>query len=125
MKNKKEQIIKDPELYERLKEHLYSKKPVLGEGSPFSEMLQKMVNTVLDGEIESFLTEQRALGKNNKRNGTSVKKVRSSAGDIWIETPRDRSSEFEPEIVRKRQRELTSGLDEQIIALYDMPKATR
>jgi len=32
--------------------------------------------------------------------------------------PRDRNSEFEPELIGKRQRELTSGLDEQIIALY-------
>jgi len=118
MKRKKDQIIKDPELYGRLKEHLYSKKPVLGEGSPFSEILQKMVNTVLEGEMESFMSEEKTLGNQNKRNGKAIKKVRSSAGDIYIETPRDRRSEFEPELIGKRQRELTSGLDEQILALY-------
>lgn len=118
MKSKKEQIIKDPELYERLKEHLYSKKPVLGEGSPFSEILQKMVNTVLEGEMDSFMSEEKTSGIQNKRNGKTVKKVRSSTGDIWVETPRDRRSEFEPELIGKRQRELHSGLDEQIIALY-------
>lgn len=118
MKRKKDQIIKDPELYDRLKEHLYSKKPVLGEGSPFSEILQKMVNTVLEGEMDSFMSEEKTLGKQNKRNGKAIKKVRSSAGDIYIETPRDRRSDFEPELIGKRQRELTSGLDEQILALY-------
>jgi len=82
------------DLYARMKEHLYSKKPVLGADSPFSELLQ------------------------NKRNGKRVKKVRSSTGDIWVETPRDRNSDFEPSLIPKRQRELTSGLDEQIIALY-------
>lgn len=40
MKKEKQQLIQDPKLYARLKEHLYSKKPVLGEDSPFSELLQ-------------------------------------------------------------------------------------
>lgn len=110
--------MKDSELYSRMKEHLYSKKPVLGEDSPFSELLQSMVNTILDGEMDSFLSEESSAGKTNKRNGKRVKKVRSTAGNIWVETPRDRNSEFEPSLIPKRQRELTSGLDEQIIALY-------
>lgn len=118
MKNKKEQLISDPALYERLKEHLYSKKPVLGEDSPFSELLQGMVNSILEGEMESFMSEQASTGKKNKRNGKSVKKVKTNTGNIWVETARDRNSEFEPVIIPKRQRELTSGLDEQIIALY-------
>jgi len=40
-------------------------------------------------------------------------KVRSSAGILWVETPRDRNSDFEPSLIAKRQRDLTSGLDEQ------------
>jgi len=118
MKNKKEQIIKDPELYERLKDHLYSKKPVLGEGSPFSEILQKMVNTILEGEMKTFMSEEKSSVRKNKRNGKSKKTVRTNLGDILVSTPRDRNSEFEPELIGKRQRELASGLDEQIIALY-------
>ena len=35
-----------------------------------------------------------------------------------ISTPRDRNGDFEPELIGKRQRELNSGLDEQILALY-------
>ena len=118
MKKKRDQLVSDPEMYARLKEHLYSKKPVLGEDSPFSELLQSMVNNILEGEIESFMSEQATEGKKNKRNGKTVKKVRTNTGNIWVETARDRNSEFEPEIISKRQRELTSGLDEQILALY-------
>jgi len=110
--------MKDSELYNRMKEHLYSKKPVLGEDSPFSELLQTMINTILEGEMESFISDEKESGKTNKRNGKSVKKVRTTTGNIWVETPRDRNSDFEPELISKRQRELTSGLDEQIIALY-------
>jgi len=118
MKKKDKQLIEDPKLYARMKEHLYSKKPVLGEDSPFSELLQNMVNTILEGEMDSFVSNQKALGIKNKRNGKTVKKVRTNTGNIWVETPRDRNSNFEPELISKRQRELTSGLDEQIIALY-------
>lgn len=117
-KKKVEDLVGDEELYERMKSHLYSKAPVLGEGSPFSELLQKMVNEMLEGEMDSFMEQERDQGKSNKRNGRQGKRVISDSGPLWIETPRDRNSDFEPQIVGKRERELSSGLDDQIIALY-------
>lgn len=99
-------------------EHLYSKKPLLSEGSVFSELLQSMVNKMLEGEVEEFLDEQRASGEQNKRNGYTGKQIVSAAGPLSIRTPRDRNADFEPELIGKGQRELSSGVDEQIIALY-------
>lgn len=113
-----EDILNDPEMSERLKERLYSKKGLLGKESPFSEILQGMVNTLLEGEIDSFLTEERASGNVNKRNGRTSKRVVSEAGYLDISTPRDRKGDFEPELIGKRERELSSGLDEQILSLY-------
>ncbi len=118
-KNKqKEQLETGGEMYERMKEHLYNKRPVLGEDSPFSEILQKMVNQMLEGEMDSFMNEGQRLEGKNKRNGKTTKKVRTNSGDIYVETPRDRNGDFEPELISKRERELSSGLDSQIIALY-------
>jgi transposase-like protein len=77
-----------------------------------------MVDQMLDGEAEAFLAEQKALGKSNKRNGRMKKQVRSSSGLLDINTPRDRNGDFEPQLVPKYARELSSGLDDQIIALY-------
>ncbi len=113
-----EKLVNDPVLYERMKEHLYSKQSILGEDSPFSELLQQMVNKMLEGELDSFLEEDQASGKANKRNGRTSKQVLSDSGPLRITTPRDRNSEFDPQIVGKRERELSSGLDDQIIALY-------
>lgn len=113
-----EDLFNDPEMNDRLKERLYSKKGLLGKESPFSEILQQMVNTMLEGEIESFLTEERASGTINKKNGKTSKRVLSEMGHLDISTPRDRNGDFEPELIGKRQRELNSGLDEQILALY-------
>ena len=117
-KQKKSALEIDRMTYEKLKDHLYSKKPLLGEESPFSEMLQRMVNKIIEGEMNQFISEEHKLGIRNKRNGKLVKKVQSSAGPIYVETPRDRNGDFEPELIKKRERFLTSGLDEQILALY-------
>lgn len=115
--NSKEEIVSQ-EMKERLRSHLRSKGPLFGQDSPFSELLQGMVNELLEGEMEAFQAEQKTKGKRNKRNGKTHKQVLSETGSIWVSTPRDRNGEFEPELIEKRQRELSSGLDEQIIALY-------
>src|SRR5260370_13690255 len=39
------------------------------------------------------------------------------SGEVGIEVPRDRAGEFEPQIVRKRQRRL-GGVDEMVLSLY-------
>ena len=119
MKNKdqKEKLV-SPDLEARLKEHLQSKESLFGKDSPFSELLQGMVNEILEGEMDAFQSEQKSSQKQNKRNGRTTKRVLSESGYLDIRTPRDRNGEFEPELIGKRQRELSSGLDQQILALY-------
>jgi transposase-like protein len=109
---------KQSALYERMESHLKLKKPLLGKDSPFSELLQGMVNKILEGEVNQFIEDEKKEGKSNKRNGYTKKKVLSSTGQIEVSTPRDRAGEFEPELIGKRERELTSGLDEHIMAFY-------
>lgn len=106
------------ELYERMKQRLYSKEPLFGDGSPFSELLQTMVNKMLEGEADHHIDNELLKGKKNKRNGYTSKQVITQSGPIEVHTPRDRNSTFEPELIGKREKELHSGLDNQIIALY-------
>lgn len=119
-KMKKEETEKEEALalYERMKQRLYSKEPMFGDGSPFSELLQTMVNKMLEGEADHHIDQELSQGKRNKRNGYTKKQVITQSGPIEVHTPRDRNSTFEPELIGKRDRELHSGLDEQIIALY-------
>jgi putative transposase len=86
---KKEQTIEDLLNDPKMKERLYCKQRLLGKESPFSEILQQMVNTMLKGEIESFLTEERAAGSVNKRNGRTPKRVLREVGHLDISTPPD------------------------------------
>ena len=67
-KKKKTNLIPDGELRNRMVEQLYSKRPLLEEGSVFSELLQGMVNQMLDGEMDYFLEEESNSEIKNKRN---------------------------------------------------------
>ena len=96
-----EELFSDPQTSERLKERLYSKKGLLGKESPFSEILQGIVDTMLDAETESFLTEERASGTANKRNGKTGKRVISEIGNLHVSTLRDLNGDFEPELIGK------------------------
>jgi putative transposase len=60
----------------------------------------------------------------NRRNGRSQKTVSGDLGEITLETPRDRNSTFEPQLVPKHQRRLP-GFDEKILALYAKGMTTR
>ena len=59
------------------------------------------------------------LGRNrgNSRNGKRAKTVLTDSGEVAIEVPRDRDGSFEPVIVAKRQRRLSS-IDEIVLSLY-------
>ena len=59
--------------------------------------------------------ESRDLG--NKRNGKRSKTLKTNEGTFEIETPKDRLSTFEPQIVKKRETILAETLQEKIIGL--------
>jgi len=60
----------------------------------------------------------------NARNGRKSKNVRSKYGEFTVNVPQDRESSFEPEIVKKRQKDIL-GIDEKIIAMYAKGLTTR
>ena len=118
-KQDKKLLNEDSEQYHALAAHLKSGQPLLGEGSPFSSLLQDMVDSIMQGEMNGFLAEQRGEGVKNKRNGTQrTRTVQSTAGPLSITAPRDRRGEFNSELLPKGQGILSTGLDEQIMALY-------
>ncbi len=60
----------------------------------------------------------------NSRNGSTPKVLKGKRGQVEIEVPRDRNSEFEPQLVKKNQTRF-DGLDEKIISLYAKGMTTR
>ena len=53
------------------------------------------------------------------RNGYKTKQINSSYGSMEIEVPQDRKSTFEPQVVKKRQKDI-SDIDQKIFQC--MPK---
>ena len=91
---------------------------LLGEGGIFTEMLQNIVNSALEGELDHHLKEETSRGVSNRRNGHTSKKVRSTGGPLNITPPRDRLGNYDPQLVKKWDRELGTGLDGVILSLY-------
>jgi transposase-like protein len=54
----------------------------------------------------------------NRKNGITSKMVKTDQGQFQLESPRDRDSSFEPQIIKKGQSVLTPEPDDKIIALY-------
>lgn len=113
-----EDLIPDEKIRNEIMGKLYSGEPLFGDKGIFTGLLQSFVNAALEGEASSFLEESKAEGKQNRRNGYIPKSLRSTSGPLEIKTPRDRLGEYEPVIVKKRERELSTGLDEVIMSLY-------
>src|SRR5262249_59777739 len=49
--------------------------------------------------------------------GATSKTLKGKKGEIEVEIPRDRTGEFEPQLIKKHQRRF-DGFDEKIISLY-------
>lgn len=58
------------------------------------------------------------------RNGTKRKQVNTSYGSMTIDVPQDRNSTFEPQVVKKRQKDI-SDIDQKIISMYAKGMTTR
>lgn len=90
------------------------------------DLLGGTIQSMLEAEMDSHLgyePYERSEG-NNARNGKKSKTVRSKYGEMEIEVPQDRESSFQPEIVKKRQKDI-SQIEEKIIAMYARGLSTR
>lgn len=96
-------------------------------------MMKKGLETMLDSEMKHHLEQEGQVRSEagesspkraNCRNGRSQKTVQGDFGRVEIQTPRDRESTFEPQIVGKHQRRI-EGFDEKILALYAKGLTTR
>jgi putative transposase len=101
---------------------------IFGQDGVLGEITRRMVQRALEEELTEHLGYPAGQappgGTGNPRNGATPKTLLTDQGPVGIETPRDRQSRFEPQLVKKGQRRL-AGLDEKIIALYAGGMTTR
>lgn len=100
---------------------------VLGEHGLLKQLQKRLVERALEAELTDHLGYEpnaQRKGGTNSRNGKSKKTVQSDSAQFEIEVPRDREGDFEPQLVKKRQRRLP-GFDEKVLAFYASGQSTR
>jgi transposase-like protein len=94
----------------------------------FNDLFKQGVEEMLKAELEAHLGYEKhskeGYGSGNSRNGFYNKKVKTeNLGDMVLNIPRDRNSEFEPQIIPKGQR-MSEKLEEAITGMYSRGMTT-
>jgi len=103
-------------------------KDLAGVQAMVKELTAGMIQEIMDAELDDELGYSKYDYKNkqtaNSRNGKYKKTVSSSQGEIELSVPRDRNGEYEPQVVRKHQMDI-SEIEDKIIFLYSQGTSTR
>jgi transposase-like protein len=86
------------------------------------EMTANLVDVIYEAEQEVHLGYPKSMpggsfGTENSRNGKGSKTVKSKFGPMTVHPPRDRNGSFSPEIIKKRQTDIT-GIEDKVLSLY-------
>lgn len=114
---KKKEVFDYEALKKKTLEQFRSGKSLYGKGGAFAPLLKDFLEAALQAELDDHLEGEEAE-ENNRKNGYTSKRLKTDSGTIELDTPRDRNSEFVPQIVRKRETILAESLETKIIALY-------
>jgi putative transposase len=106
------------------------KKPedIIGENGLLKQLTKALLERAMNAELTHHLGYEKhdPAGHNsgNSRNGSTPKAVKGEFGELTVETPRDRNSTFEPQILRKHQTRW-DGFDEKVLSMYARGMSTR
>src|SRR5690625_2469351 len=112
------------QLQKKALEQLQSGESLFGQEGAVAPRLRRFIEPALQAEMDGHLDETQR-GSGNKRNGKGRKTIKSAAGSFEIDTPQDRHSSFEPELIKKRQTVLADSLQDKIIGLYGLRSEER
>jgi putative transposase len=90
------------------------------------DLLGRTIQSMMEAEMDYHLGYEpyERTSSSNARNGKKPKSIRSKYGEMSIRVPQGRESSFEPQVVQKRQKDI-SHIDDKIIAMYAKGLYTR
>ena len=90
------------------------------------DLLGGTIKEMMEAEMDDHLGYQKSerSDSDDYRNGYKSKRVNSSYRSMDIDVPQDRKSTFEPQVVKKRQKDI-SDIDQKIISMYAKGMTTR
>ncbi len=94
----------------------------------FNDLFKQGVEEMLRAELDAYLGYEKhskeGYGTGNSRNGSYSKKIKTeNLGEVLLNIPRDRNSEFEPQLIPKGQR-MSDKLEEAITGMYSRGMTT-
>ena len=99
----------------------YKPKTVEDMQNALKDVFGPMFEAMLNGEMENHLgyeaNERGEKETANRRNGYTHKTLKTSAGEVPVHVPRDRDGSFEPQVVQKRQKDVSS-IEGKVLAMY-------
>lgn len=110
----------DGQILAQISQALYNKEPLSGPNGIITKLLKQAMEATLEGEIDDHFSDNSVDENYNRRNGYNSKTVKSKYGTFELNTPRDRLSSFEPQLIKKRQTSLNDEIDDKILALYSL-----
>ena len=83
------------------------------------DLLGGTIKEMMEKEMDQHLGYEKSERSDTEdyRNGYKSKRINSSYGSMDIQVPQDRKSTFEPQVVKKRQKDI-SDIDQKIISMY-------
>lgn len=90
------------------------------------DLLGGTIKEMMEAEMDEHLgySKSERSDSDNARNGYKTKRLNSSYGSLQIDVPQNRQSAFQPQVVKKRQKDI-SEIDEKIISMYAKGMTTR
>lgn len=108
--------------FKKALEQLQSGKGLTGEGGVLTPLIKQLTEAALKAELEQHLDTD---CEPNRKNGHTKKTVKSSVGQFELETPRDRSGTFSPQLVKKHQTKLSDEIDRKILSMFSLGMSYR
>ena len=99
----------------------YNPESVEDMNDPLKDLFGPLFESMLQGEMNNHLgyssNDKGPKKTNNRRNSYTKKTLRTTQGEVEIESPRDRDGSFEPVLVPKRKKNV-SAIEEKVLAVY-------
>lgn len=90
----------------------------------FGNTIQEMLEAELEEDLGYSKYDYKNKATPNSRNGHSKKTIKSDHGNVEIKVPRDRDGQFDPKIVKKNKRDVSS-IEDQVLSMYAKGMTTR
>ena len=111
---------------EMMRDYLKNNDIRIKDGTDVNSIMRDMMSVLLEGALDEELNEELGYSKydyrnketDNSRNGHSSKTMHTSYGDMDVAIPRDRSGDYEPQLIRKYQNTVTQDMEEKILSMY-------